>query len=259
MALERSISNDYRRWWCSYAESDANRPRATRFYGRHFCRIRIGHFRFDRLVENKNTHARSTRIIEIVNVLLHRWSRILVHTTFGDLLRSLEAPNGFRGPECSLMSREGIIVVNYDKGNVAAGNVAAFTINGKLLCDTSHADNIQVGRVHRDINWFSILTYFTKRRRLCFSVCCWVSMANIWWLVKTKALWRCGERLIWLCCTRIRVVIAVFDRWHFRTIKSEWSKVSSRCQLKKARQVEVWRMRSQKLNVQLVTGFLERV
>lgn len=64
---------------------------------------------------------------------------MLVHTTFGDLLRSLEAPNGFRGPECSLMSREGVIVVNYEKGNVAA-----FTINGKLLCDTSHADNIQV-------------------------------------------------------------------------------------------------------------------
>lgn len=64
---------------------------------------------------------------------------MLVHTTFGDLLRSLDAPTGFNSPECAVMSREGIIVVNYEKGNVAA-----FTINGKLLCDTSHADNLQV-------------------------------------------------------------------------------------------------------------------
>lgn len=64
---------------------------------------------------------------------------MLVHTTFGDLLRSLDAPSGFNSPECAVMSREGIIVVNYEKGNVAA-----FTINGKLLCDTSHADNLQV-------------------------------------------------------------------------------------------------------------------
>ena len=45
------------------------------------------------------------------------------------------------------MSREGVIVVNYEKGNVAA-----FTINGKLLCDTSHADNIQVrGNCEQDL------------------------------------------------------------------------------------------------------------
>lgn len=38
------------------------------------------------------------------------------------------------------MSREGFIVVNYDEGNVAA-----FTINGRLLRHESHNDNLQVG------------------------------------------------------------------------------------------------------------------
>ncbi|XP_065209719.1 neurobeachin isoform X2 [Planococcus citri] len=70
---------------------------------------------------------------------------VLVHTTFGDLLRSLDPPVGFNGPECTVMSREGVIVVNYEKGNVAA-----FTINGKLLCDTSHADNLQCMLLSRD-------------------------------------------------------------------------------------------------------------
>lgn len=37
------------------------------------------------------------------------------------------------------MSREGFIVVNYDKGNVAA-----YTINGKKLRHESHNDNLQV-------------------------------------------------------------------------------------------------------------------
>lgn len=64
---------------------------------------------------------------------------VLVHTTFGDLLRSLEAPSDFLSPEIITMSREGFIVVNYDEGNVAA-----FTINGKLLRHESHNDNLQV-------------------------------------------------------------------------------------------------------------------
>lgn len=63
----------------------------------------------------------------------------MVHTTFGDLLRSLEAPEEFLSPENITMSREGFIVVNYDEGNVAA-----FTINGRLLRHESHNDNLQV-------------------------------------------------------------------------------------------------------------------
>lgn len=64
---------------------------------------------------------------------------VLIHTTFGDLLRSLEAPAEFVSPECIAMSREGFIVVNYDRGNVAA-----YTINGKRLRHESHNDNLQV-------------------------------------------------------------------------------------------------------------------
>lgn len=64
---------------------------------------------------------------------------VLVHTTFGDLLRSLEAPTDFISPENITLSREGFIVVNYDEGNVAA-----YTINGKLLRHESHNDNLQV-------------------------------------------------------------------------------------------------------------------
>lgn len=64
---------------------------------------------------------------------------VLVHSTFGDLLRSLEAPNGFSSPENIAMSREGVIVVNYERGHIAA-----FTINGKRLRYESHNDNLQV-------------------------------------------------------------------------------------------------------------------
>ena len=64
---------------------------------------------------------------------------VLVHTTFGDLLRSLEPPSGFRSPENIAMSREGVIVVNYERGHVAA-----FTINGKRLRHEAHNDNLQV-------------------------------------------------------------------------------------------------------------------
>jgi uncharacterized protein YjiK len=64
---------------------------------------------------------------------------VLVHTTFGDLLRSLEPPSGFSSPENIAMSREGVIVTNYERGHIAA-----FTINGKRLRYESHNDNLQV-------------------------------------------------------------------------------------------------------------------
>lgn len=67
---------------------------------------------------------------------------VLIHTTFGDLLRSLEPPVEFISPELISMSREGFIVVSYDKGNVAA-----YTINGKRLRHESHNDNLQVCRM----------------------------------------------------------------------------------------------------------------
>ncbi|XP_035904488.1 neurobeachin isoform X4 [Anopheles stephensi] len=70
---------------------------------------------------------------------------VLVHTTFGDLLRSLEAPKDFISPENITLSREGFIVVNYDEGSVAA-----YTINGKLLRYESHNDNLQCMLLSRD-------------------------------------------------------------------------------------------------------------
>ncbi|XP_073832382.1 A kinase anchor protein rugose isoform X3 [Musca autumnalis] len=70
---------------------------------------------------------------------------VLIHTTFGDLLRSLDAPMDFHSPELIAMSREGFIVVNYDKGNVAA-----YTINGKELRHETHNDNLQCMLLSRD-------------------------------------------------------------------------------------------------------------
>uniref|UniRef100_A0A8D8UFC3 Neurobeachin n=1 Tax=Cacopsylla melanoneura TaxID=428564 RepID=A0A8D8UFC3_9HEMI len=63
---------------------------------------------------------------------------VLVHTTFGDLLRSLDPPSGFASPENVVMSREGVIVVNYERGHIAA-----FTMNGNRLRHESHNDNLQ--------------------------------------------------------------------------------------------------------------------
>ncbi|XP_050442787.1 neurobeachin isoform X2 [Adelges cooleyi] len=70
---------------------------------------------------------------------------VLIHTTFGDLLRSLDPPNGFENPECAVMSREGIIVVNYEHGSIAA-----YTINGKRLRHATHNDNIRCMLLSRD-------------------------------------------------------------------------------------------------------------
>ncbi|KAG8038584.1 hypothetical protein G9C98_006280, partial [Cotesia typhae] len=70
---------------------------------------------------------------------------VLVHTTFGDLLRSLEPPSGFISPENIAMSREGVIVVNYERGHIAA-----YTINGKRLRHESHNDNLQCLLLSRD-------------------------------------------------------------------------------------------------------------
>lgn len=81
----------------------------------------------------------------LLTALLTNFSRltsvgpVLVHTTSGDLLRSLEAPTGFTSPENIAISREGVIVVNYERGHIAS-----FTFNGKRLRYDSHNDNLQV-------------------------------------------------------------------------------------------------------------------
>ncbi|XP_023212036.1 neurobeachin-like isoform X1 [Centruroides sculpturatus] len=70
---------------------------------------------------------------------------VLVHTTSGDLLRSLEAPETFRSPDLCALSREGVIVVVYNQSNVCC-----FTINGKRLRHEAHHHNIQCLSLSRD-------------------------------------------------------------------------------------------------------------
>jgi hypothetical protein len=74
-------------------------------------------------------------------------------------LRSLDPPDEFLSPENITMSREGFIVVNYDEGNVAA-----FTINGRLLRHESHNDNIQVLKFNSifQFNLFDWIIYCNK-------------------------------------------------------------------------------------------------
>lgn len=64
---------------------------------------------------------------------------VLVHTTNGDLLRSLEAPENYCSPELCALCREGLIVVCYDQCNVCC-----FTINGRRLRSETHHHPIQV-------------------------------------------------------------------------------------------------------------------
>lgn len=84
-----------------------------------------------------------------------------MHTTFGDLLRSLEAPNGFSSPENIAMSREGVIVVNYERGHIAA-----FTINGKRLRHESHNDNLQVNSYSIHMKIYKYFLFFKFKQIL---------------------------------------------------------------------------------------------
>lgn len=70
---------------------------------------------------------------------------VLVHTTFGDLLRSLVPPAGFGSPENVAMSREGVVVASY-----TGGHIAAYTLNGKRLRHESHNDNLHCLLLSRD-------------------------------------------------------------------------------------------------------------
>ncbi|KAG1699369.1 Neurobeachin [Nymphon striatum] len=70
---------------------------------------------------------------------------VLMHTTSGDLLRSLEGPEKFNSPELCCISREGMVVIKYNMGNICA-----FTLNGHRLRNASHNDNIQCMTLSRD-------------------------------------------------------------------------------------------------------------
>ncbi|VVC86506.1 unnamed protein product [Leptidea sinapis] len=63
---------------------------------------------------------------------------VLIHTTFGELLRSLEGGEGVAGPQQLALSREGVLVASY-----ARGHLAAFTLNGRRLRRATHHDSFQ--------------------------------------------------------------------------------------------------------------------
>lgn len=64
---------------------------------------------------------------------------ILVHTTFGDLLRSLDSPEGLTAPLNIALSREGFVAAHFP-----GGHVVSYTANGYRLRHEVHNDKIQV-------------------------------------------------------------------------------------------------------------------
>lgn len=64
----------------------------------------------------------------------------LIHSNTGDLLRSLDPPDAdFKCPKFIALTREGYILVNYDRGALVS-----YGINGKTLRHVAHNDNVQV-------------------------------------------------------------------------------------------------------------------
>ena len=68
-----------------------------------------------------------------------KYGPLLVHTTFGDLLRSLDGGAELSSPSNLCLSREGVVVASYP-----SHHLAVFTVNGKRLRNELHSDNIQV-------------------------------------------------------------------------------------------------------------------
>ena len=65
----------------------------------------------------------------------------LLHTTAGNLLRTLRGPGDCVRPRLLKLSRDGLVVVNYTDGT---GHLAVFTINGRLLSDKKLDDQMLV-------------------------------------------------------------------------------------------------------------------
>lgn len=83
-----------------------------------------------------------TQSPNFLHILCHSDGPVLIHSNTGDLLRSLEPPETFISPKLISMTREGYIIVNYDKGSLCS-----FGINGKLLRHVAHNDNVRVSTV----------------------------------------------------------------------------------------------------------------
>ena len=65
----------------------------------------------------------------------------LLHTTTGNLLRTLRGPGECVRPRLLKLTRDGLVLVNYTDGT---GHLAVFTINGKLLSEKRLDDQMLV-------------------------------------------------------------------------------------------------------------------
>ena len=71
----------------------------------------------------------------------------LLHTTTGNLLRTLRGPGECVRPRLLKLSRDGLVLVNYTDGT---GHLAVFTINGRLLSDKRLDDQMLVCIVYHE-------------------------------------------------------------------------------------------------------------
>ncbi|KAL5011719.1 hypothetical protein ScPMuIL_010270 [Solemya velum] len=75
----------------------------------------------------------------------------LVHTLNGDLLSSLEPPEGCCSPELITMSREAFVLVKFEHGHLCN-----YSVNGNLLRHVTHKDSIQTMILSRDGQYMMI-------------------------------------------------------------------------------------------------------
>ena len=88
----------------------------------------------------------------------------LIHSNTGDLLRSLDPPDSsFKCPKFIAMTREGYIIVNYDRGALVS-----YGINGKTLRHVAHNDNVQVST----FLWFLRSLNVTPCLHVTFCITC---------------------------------------------------------------------------------------
>lgn len=90
---------------------------------------------------------------------------VLIHSTNGDLLRSLDVPDNVSRPYVVQLNREGYIVVVYDKGLLCL-----YGLNGRFLLRTLHPDHIQVCCLI--LYFFTCFTCSTCVVLLCFVILC---------------------------------------------------------------------------------------
>ena len=68
----------------------------------------------------------------------------LLHTTTGNLLRTLPGPGECVRPRLLKLTRDGLVLVNYTDGT---GHLAVFTVNGRLLSEKKLDDQMLVRNV----------------------------------------------------------------------------------------------------------------